>query len=83
MLGCSSKEDTNNLNDLKIKEQPQNNGTRWRTSLLVLAKVGKIKEMQKIKSKPSLHDIAWMAKSISLQGVGKNTKIIYTLQRKY
>jgi hypothetical protein len=46
---------------LKNKVQPHNNGTRWRTSLSVLAKVGKIKEMQKIKSKPSLHDIAWMA----------------------
>jgi hypothetical protein len=51
----------NNLNDLKIKKQPHNNGTRWRTSLPFLAKVSKIKEMQKIKSKPSLHDIARMA----------------------
>ena len=29
----------NNLNDLKIKEQLHNNGTRWRTSLPILAKV--------------------------------------------
>jgi hypothetical protein len=51
----------NNLNDFKNKEQPHNNGTRWRTSLPFLAKVGIIKEMQKIKSKPSLHNIARMA----------------------
>jgi hypothetical protein len=31
----------NKLKDLKIKEQPHNYGTRWRTSLPVLAKVGK------------------------------------------
>jgi hypothetical protein len=38
---CKVWETINNLNDLKNKEQPHNNGTRWRTNLPGLAKVGK------------------------------------------
>jgi hypothetical protein len=37
--------------------------------------------MQKIKSKSSLHDIAWMAKPITMQGVGKTQAYLHFTEK--
>jgi hypothetical protein len=37
--------------------------------------------MQKIKSKSSLHDIAWMTKPITMQGVGKTQTYLHFTEK--